>query len=49
LEAVHDLHSLVGQLFTAISEHPQRLELTIRREDAQPRGAHGDDRDRVRI
>ena len=49
LEPVDGLDPTPGQRFTAVGQHPQRLELAVELQHPQAAGADRDDRDRVRV
>jgi hypothetical protein len=49
LQPVDRLHSLPGELLTAVGEHPQRLQLVVVGQHPQVRGPDRDHGDRVRI
>ena len=49
LESVDGLDPPAGQCFTAVGEHPQRLELAVELQHPQGRGAHRNGSDRVGV
>ena len=49
LETFHGLSPQMGELFTSVAEHPQRIQLTARRQGTEGLGAHRDHRDRMRV
>ena len=49
LPSVPDAVRRLGELVTSVAEHPQRIQLTVRRQDTKGLGAHRDHRDRMRV